>query len=255
VGALVGGLYAAGKTPKEIEQLALTTNWRQVIPLFFDPGFRRGLLKGDRLKRYIKKIAGNASFETTRMPFGAVVTDMTDAKAICLTSGDFATAIRASVSVPVLFHPEIIDGKILVDGGLSMPVPVEFVRAMGADIIIAVNLFEHYEGLIIDEQYSMNTVSFKSTDVLSHYLSLENVRDADIVVSPQVAGASLLNKFFTEKGTAEVIEEGKIAMTKQMPALKALLAPPVALPPLPFSLPPPTRRERVLGFLSRLLKR
>ncbi len=223
IGALIGGLYATGKTITEIEEIAVNTNWQQLIPLFFDPDLKRGILKGNKLRAYIQRLIGEGSFASTRIQFGAVATDMTDAKAVCLTSGDFAAALRASISVPIILHPEIIDNKIYVDGGLSVPVPAEFARDMGADIVIGVNLFEDYQGLIIDTKYSMNAVSLKSTDVLIHYLARENVKHADVVISPHVGAATLFNKFFTRAGTQEIIAEGENAMEAQIPFLKMLI--------------------------------
>jgi NTE family protein len=223
IGALVGGLYAATKDITQIEKIALSTNWQQVLPLFFDPSLRKGIIKGDKLRKFIHQTIGGVTFETSKITFGAVVTDMTDAAALCLTTGDYASAIRASISVPLLLQPVVIDKKVLVDGGLSMPVPVEFARTLGADIVIAVNLFEHYEGLLVDQKFGINAVTYKSSDILSHYLSLENVKTADIVISPNVSSATLFNKFLSKTGTAEVILEGELAMQAKIGELNKLL--------------------------------
>lgn len=223
IGALVGGLYAVDTDVEKLESIAVTVNWKQVLPMFFDPAIGQGILKGDKFKKFIKAYVGDTTFESVKVPFGAVVTDLSDAKAVCLTTGDYATALRASMSLPLLLRPVVINGKVCVDGGLSMPVPVEFARALGADIVLAVNLFEHYEGIMIDQKFGINTVTYKSSDVLSHYLALENVRTADVIVGPKVTGATLFNKFMTEKGTREIIQAGQLAMRKQIPLLQELL--------------------------------
>jgi NTE family protein len=222
-GALVGGFYAATKDTKTMEELALRTNWRQMLPMFFDPALRTGILKGDKFKRFIKAHLGTTTFETTHMPFGAVVTDLSNAKAVCLTEGDFVTAIRASISIPLLLQPVVQKENVYVDGGLSMPVPVEFAKLMGADIVIAVNLFEHYEGIMVDQKFNINTITYKSSDVLSHYLALENVKTADIVVTPNVGGVTLFQRFMTRAGTESVIQEGESAMHANMEKLKAMI--------------------------------
>jgi NTE family protein len=95
-----------------------------------------------------------------------------------------AQAIRASISVPLIFKPVEIDGRTLADGGLSTPVPVEIVRAMGADIVIAVNLDKHYH----DEKWKPGwyDIANDSLNILRHHLALSNVSTADIVINIDV---------------------------------------------------------------------
>jgi NTE family protein len=96
---------------------------------------------------------GVRKIEELKIPFRAVATDLFTGKTVVFKKGDLGLAIRSSCAVPFLFSPAISDDKCLVDGGISMPVPVQVVKEMGADIVIAVNLDSEY---FIQEQKKRN---------------------------------------------------------------------------------------------------
>ena len=171
IGAIVGGIYAAGYTPQEIEDVMLAIRWsdllddrpdRRRVPyrrkqddLTFltrlEVGFNHGrfqlpsaLVEGQKLNFLLQALTihtvGLDSFDDLPVPFRAIATDLETGDEVVLDRGDLAHAIRASMAVPGVFSPVEIGGRLLVDGGLVNNLPVDQGRAMGADVVIAVDV-------------------------------------------------------------------------------------------------------------------
>ena len=138
IGSLVGAAYAAGELDR-LERWALELGMRDVIG-FMDVGFGGGALKGDRLIDFFRRNWSDRSIETLSLPFAAVATSLRTGAEVWLRSGSTIDAVRASIALPGVFAPVRLEGSFLVDGGLVNPVPVSLARAMGADIVIAVDL-------------------------------------------------------------------------------------------------------------------
>ncbi|MCK5344056.1 MAG: patatin-like phospholipase family protein, partial [Candidatus Heimdallarchaeota archaeon] len=140
IGALIGGAYASGLSIKEIEDIALETDLTSTAKLF-SPGFgKSGLVTGTRVQEFLISKLGNKNIEDMPIPFTAVATDIIIGQEIHFNKGDLVEAIRASISIPIVFQPVIRNDIVLVDGGLVNPVPINVAREMGADYIIAVNI-------------------------------------------------------------------------------------------------------------------
>ena len=138
VGALVGAAYAAGDLDR-FEQWVLGLRIRDVVA-FMDVSLSSGLLKGERLMDFFRRNFEDRPLETLARPFAAVATALHTGAEVWLRQGSTADAVRASTALPALFPPVVREGVILVDGGLVNPVPVSLARAMGADVVIAVDL-------------------------------------------------------------------------------------------------------------------
>ena len=139
IGALVGAAYAAG-------ELQRFTEWVQGLGMrdvfgFMDFNITGGMLKGEKLIAFWRRNFADFDIDRSPMPFGAVATDLHSGAEVWLRHGSIADAVRASIALPGLFTPVMRDdGRLLVDGGLVNPVPASLARAMGADIVIAVDL-------------------------------------------------------------------------------------------------------------------
>lgn len=138
IGALVAAVYAAG----ELEQFA---DWVQALNMrkvfgFMDFNLSGGMLKGEKLIDFWRSNFADFDIENSPIPFGAVATDLHSGAEVWLREGSIADAVRASIALPGLFTPVVYQGRLLVDGGLVNPVPSTLARAMGADIVIAVDL-------------------------------------------------------------------------------------------------------------------
>jgi len=171
MGSIIGGLYASGMTAEEIEKALAAVDWSDVLQddtIRTELSFRRkeqdrdfvkrtgigvrdgkiklpyGLLQGQKLLLLLKKltrpVSGVGDFDRLAIPFRAVATDIVTGDAVVLGKGDLALAMRASASIPSIFSAVEIDGKLLVDGGVSNNLPVEVARKMGADVLIVVDI-------------------------------------------------------------------------------------------------------------------
>lgn len=138
IGALVGAAYAAGELDR-FEQWARGMRVADVLA-FMDVSVGGGLLKGQRLMEFLRQNFVDRPIERLPMPFGAVATALHTGAEVWLREGSTSDAVRASIALPGLLAPVRRDGAVLVDGGLVNPVPVSLAHAMGAEIVIAVDL-------------------------------------------------------------------------------------------------------------------
>lgn len=139
IGAFVGAIYATGDL-KSLEEFALRLNKRMILS-YFDLVFpRSGLLDGKKVHRLFSMHSQVQTFDDFRIPVKMVATDLYTGEQVVLDSGNVVEAVRASLAIPGVLTPVRRDGKILVDGGLVNPVPVDIARGMGADVVVAVNL-------------------------------------------------------------------------------------------------------------------
>ncbi len=139
IGALVGAAYVAG-TIDRLECFTRELEWRQMVTLL-DVAFpSSGLIDGRKVSRFIDELVGERSFDELSLPFAVVAADLNGGLEVVIRDGDLVEAVRASISIPGIFRPVRRGGAILVDGSLVNPVPVTAVRAMGADVVIAVDL-------------------------------------------------------------------------------------------------------------------
>ncbi|MDH4233715.1 MAG: patatin-like phospholipase family protein [Gallionella sp.] len=139
MGALIGAIHAAGKL-NDLEATFRTFDWKKTASFFDVVLPKSGLLDGARISELVRAHLHADTIEMLPIPFAAVATDITSGEEVVIRSGDVIEAVRASISVPGIFTPVRSNGRILVDGGLTNPVPVSAARAMGADIVIAVDL-------------------------------------------------------------------------------------------------------------------
>jgi NTE family protein len=141
MGAMVGAACAAGRI-EQLETWALSLDWRRVVGLL-DLGVRGGLIKGDRLLNMFQGHFVECQFSELVVPFAAVATELATGKEIWLREGNVSDAVRASCTVPGLFRPVWREGRYVVDGSVVNPIPVSLCRAMGAEVVIAVDLGSH----------------------------------------------------------------------------------------------------------------
>ena len=139
MGALIGAIHAAGKLD-ELEATFLGFDWKTTASFFDVVLPKSGLLDGEKVSELVRAHVHADAIEMLPIPFAAVAADIGTGEEVIIRSGDVIEAVRASISVPGIFTPVRSNGRILVDGGITNPVPVSTVRAMGADMVIAVDL-------------------------------------------------------------------------------------------------------------------
>jgi len=139
MGALVGGLQAAGKLD-EFAEWAQTLTQRAVLRLL-DPSITAaGVLRAEKILDAVRDILGEATIEELRIPYTAVSTDLISGKSVWLQRGPVDAAIRASIAIPGVITPHVLDGRLLADGGILDPLPMAPIAAVNADLTIAVSL-------------------------------------------------------------------------------------------------------------------
>ncbi len=139
MGALVGGIFAAGKLDVYTDWVLALERW-QVLRLL-DPSFdRTGLFKGERIIGVLRELIGDQPIQALPIRFVAVATDLETGEAVWLREGGLFDAIRASIATPLVFTPHRLGGRTLVDGALASPVPIGATRADTTELTIAVNL-------------------------------------------------------------------------------------------------------------------
>jgi NTE family protein len=138
IGALVGAAYASGELDR-LENWVTGLAWTKVVRLM-DLTWRGGLIRGQRLFTLFRTIFQDRDIENLPIPYGAVATELYSGRELWLRQGNLLDAVRASCALPGLFTPVIRDNVVLVDGGLVNPVPVSMCRALGAELVIAIDL-------------------------------------------------------------------------------------------------------------------
>ncbi|MCV7179588.1 patatin-like phospholipase family protein [Mycolicibacterium sphagni] len=139
MGALVGGLHAAGALD-EFSDWAQTLTQRAVLRLL-DPSIAAaGVLRAEKILDTVRDMLGEATIETLPIPYTAVATDLIAGKSVWLQRGPVDAAIRASIAIPGVIAPHVLDGRLLADGGILDPLPLAPIAAVNADVTIAVSL-------------------------------------------------------------------------------------------------------------------
>ena len=141
IGALVGAVYSGSDstTFDSFERWVEQLTWRDVLS-FFDVGFAGGLIKGEKLMSFLGEHFVDVQLADLQRTFACVATDLATGREVWLRQGPLIDAVRASIALPGLFSPAINEERLLADGALVNPVPVSLCRALGADIVIAVDL-------------------------------------------------------------------------------------------------------------------
>lgn len=223
IGAWVGAYYSLFKDINKLEE-DLTSNRRENMLILFDLSWGGGLVNGQKFSAFLEKNLKNKNFSDTKIPLKILATDIASGVPHVFDSGPVAQAVRASTSLPLIFKPVNFRNKVLVDGGLSNPVPGDLVKEMGADIIISVNLYHKNE--FIKQKFSTAQVVMRSGRIGLHNLAQMAIKNADIVITPDISSYTEKNgleQYFTKKIADDIIKIGEKAADKLIPQIKDLL--------------------------------
>ncbi len=250
MGAIVGGLYAAGYSPAELESLAVTTNWDEVLSLsdetkrtelFMDqklvddrsfiavrfeglaPVLPSAFSSGQRLTDFLSDKILQAlyhpfpDFDHLKIPFRAVATDLISGRRVVMRDGSLAEALRASSTVPLLFTPIERDSMRLVDGGLVSNVPIDVARSAGCDLVIAVNTTSGLR--TADEMTAPWQTADQIMGIMMERVNERGLELADYVLTPEIGrhpGSSF-------RGLDTLIRLGEATAERCMPDILRLL--------------------------------
>jgi NTE family protein len=221
IGAMIGGFYAVNNDIEWVEKVIAANDWRKILSLY-KPAFGKGLVSGTNVLKYIESHVGHVDFSELKTPLSIMATDIRKGDAVCIQKGRLSTAIRASTSVPVLFEPAEREGKLLADAGLSVPVPVDVAREMGAEFVIAVNLDADYFSGRPKSKGSLSLYEIADNSIMSlrQHLAHANTKTADFIIEPPVGKAEWKEFADAKKG----IKEGEKFMRAKLPGLLESLA-------------------------------
>ncbi len=280
MGAVVGALYASGYTGRELDSLARVLPLNQLFRTYqpraprslgalqplvvWEQGERSFNLQSAAIVEAEINALVNAAmlrgnllargdFDSLPIPFRAVATDLARREPVVLGSGDLAQAVRASVAIPLLFAPERVGDRFLVDGGLSANIPVGIARRAGADAVIVVDATEHPAEAY--DAYSPIIVADRLVEFLFHQIG-DSLRDDDLLLRPDVDGFTSLN--FSRRNIERLLEQGRRAADTVLPGLRCPPRHPPAAAALPRRISGITAEgantserlalERLLGF-------
>lgn len=214
IGAVIGALYCVTGDIRQMEKIVTSADWKLYLSLL-DPISAEGLLRGEKIKKFLKGFIGVTTFKDLSIPLIIAATDFQTGEPVLIGQGDLCEAMMASGAIPLIFKPIKKDGRVLVDGGLSMPLPIAPLRKMGAEKVIAVNL----DGDFFTrkkERSSVGEIAVQTINLLRYHLAERDAAGADVVVIPEVGdiwGHEFLN------GT-KAIAAGEKAAQKILPKLK-----------------------------------
>ena len=243
MGAVVGGLYASGKSGREIEKLLTSVDWQDAFrdrPARADLGFRRkqedrdflvnlplgvqgrklliptGLVQGQKLTQFLRRatlgVAGITRFDELPTRFRAVATDLETGAAVVMDAGDLTTALRASMSAPGVFAPVERDGRLLVDGGLVENLPIDVARTMSVDVLIVVDA-----GFPLQTRDHLNSL----TSVSNQALAILVRRDVDRQRATLSAGDVLLQPDLGQRSSYDFSSVGRAVLAGEAAARAA----------------------------------
>jgi NTE family protein len=212
VGALIGAAYCAGVPLEKMEQIGASTSFTDFGR--WTPSWL-GLATNQRMEKYLARFSSLKTFEELQTPMAIAATDINAGVSIYYSHGQLAPAIRASCAYPGLFVPIQHEGRTLVDGFLTAPVPVEGVMLLGADIIIAVYL----EAATNQEPRTFTDVLSRAFNILQRHSDVAWRTQADIIIEPDVK--SFVWDDFSK--TPDMIAAGEIAALAALPQIRAAL--------------------------------
>jgi NTE family protein len=213
VGALIGAAYCGGTTLEEMERIGMATTFADFGR--WTPSWI-GLATNQRLEKYLARFTPATTFEELQIPLAIATSDLNAGITVYYSHGPIAPPLRASCSYPGLFVPIQFDGRMLVDGFLTAPVPVEGCFLQGADVVIAV----HLEPGNLEPPRTFTDVLSRSFNIIQRHADVAWRQQADVVIEPDV------EKFVWDdfSKTPEMVAAGEAAALAAIPQIRAAIA-------------------------------
>ena len=226
-GSFVGSIYASGKTPYQMQQIAQQLKESDLRDLTLNS---QGIVLGQKLQDYVNRNVANKPIEQFPIRFAAVATRLDNGKKAEFIKGNAGQAVRASCSIPNVFVPATIGNTKYVDGGLVSPIPVQTARDMGADIVIAVDISARPSG---SQPMNMWGLLDQTINIMGQQSINNELAQANIVIQPKVGHLGTLDL----KSSNQAILEGEKAAQGKIIAIQNAISnfkkSPAALKPTP----------------------
>lgn len=213
VGALIGAAFCAGASFEDMERIGVTTKFTDFGR--WTPSWL-GLATNQRMEKFLERFTPVKTFEEMSIPLAIATTDINAGISVYYTRGPVGPPLRASCAYPGLFVPIQFEGRTLVDGFLTAPVPVEGALLLGADVIVAVYL----EAGDVQQPRTFTDILSRSFNIIQHHSDLTWRQQADIVIEPDVT--PYVWDDFTK--TPEMVAAGEAAAREALPKIRALIS-------------------------------
>ena len=214
MGALIGGIYATGTDIDYIEQYARNVSMSKILDFSIKDG---GFLRGKKVEDLLRIVTGNKSIEQLDMPFSCAAINLRTGQVKDFDQGGLYEAIRASISMPGVFAPYMIEGETYIDGGPLSRMPIKKAKELGAEITIAVDV--SWRGQDMEIPGNAIGVLRNALSFATWAISREQEKEADILITPDVLKANPFNA----KECGFCIEEGEKATRAMIDDIKKLL--------------------------------
>lgn len=216
VGSLIGALYCDTGKIVDLEYQAVTIGQDDIFDYSLFSILSGGVVKGEKLEDFLRQNMRHTVLEDLDIPLTVVATDLRTGESVGFRSGSVPVAVHASCSIPGIFQPVQIGERVFVDGGVSDPVPVDFVKKMGADIVIAVAIPPE----IPPDPPNRTTDIFRhSAAIMFSEIATCKIGEADVVIKPK-CGIVRFNDFTKRR---ELILAGEDAAREMLPKLRELM--------------------------------
>ena len=226
-GSFVGSIYASGKTPYQLQQIAQQLKESDLRDLTLNS---QGIVLGQKLQDYVNRNVVNKPIEKFPIRFAAVATRLDNGKKAEFIQGNAGQAVRASCSIPNVFVPATIGKSKYVDGGLVSPIPVQTAKDMGADIVIAVDISARPTGSQSMNMWGLldQTINIMGQQSINYELNLAN-----IVIQPKVGHLGTLDLKASNQAILEGEKAAQLKITAIQSAITNFKKSPAALKPAP----------------------
>lgn len=214
MGAIIGGIYASGCEIEYLAKFAVAIDEKKLFDYTIPS---RGYIRGNKIQQLIKLLTRGYSFGQTKLPFTCIAVDMESGKLKTFQKGPLHEAIRASISIPGIFIPYEIKGKVYVDGGVLDRIAIDAARNIGADFVIASDVGYRGEGL--SKPRGLIQVLENTFTLASWEITKEQLKRADVVIEVDVRNFDSN----TTKDAEKIIECGAEAAEKRIPEIKKKL--------------------------------
>ncbi len=222
IGGLVAAYYSifanATDLEKELESWPMDNLYK-----FLDLSWNGGFIAGNKLSKFLQKKFGETTLEQTKIPVKILSTNLIDGSEIVFDSGKITDAVRATISVPLMFKPYKFEDKLLVDGAISSPVPIKILKEMGANFTIGINLYHKNE--FKKSKFTVTKIAMRSTRIALYNLAKNDVMAADISICPDTSDI-ISNEVVTSYDmnmVRKIIKIGEKAAEEAIPEIKKAL--------------------------------
>ncbi len=226
IGALIGALYAREHDSKLLRKQAMQLDWLGVTALVDPILAKNGFIGGKRITNLLRRLMGDVEFKELAVPLACIATDIITGEEVIMDQGSVLEAVRASISIPVIFTVVHRDGRYLVDGGLVNQVPVSTLKKMGADIVIAVDITptqnertEYLTNNIQTKEPNLLNVMVQTIYITTYLANNQAAEGADVVIHPRLVQISPA-EFHR---APECILEGEYAAVDRLSEIKRIL--------------------------------